>query len=1344
MVWYAIIYFVVALIIGELLRPKPRFDTPQPSSLGDFQVPTAEEGRAIPAIFGTVNVKGPNVTWYGDLKVVPITEKVKTGLFSSKRITKGYKYYLGIQLALCHGVVDEVLEFTWGDRKSTPVTSFTSADFNTYDFDDMDLFGGEDREGGIKGKMDVYFGTTTQTANSYLNAATGVTNPGYRTICYAVMRQMYIGNSQYIKQNAFVLRRCPNQLGLTGGKHNMNGDANPACALYDILTNTQWGCGFDPSQIDIASFTSMGNTCFDEGLGVSFQLQSSSSADEVCRDLLRHVDGVLYSDPQTGLLTVKLARHDYVVASLDVLDDTNCEEMEFTRGSWEETINTIRVLITDRSQGFTDRPVPAQNLANIQARGGWVEPEDYPFKMISNVTTGMKVASRVLKTVSSPLARGQTTVNRLAYKYRPGTVVKVTWPKYGIAELVMRITNIDYGEYKEGKIRVDLVEDIFHTAYNAFEPPAATGWVKPTTTPGANTLAKFMEVPYFVFANSAPPATDVSNPSYAFIMIQRPVSQNHSFNVYDSVDNVTANYNLIGTDLYTPTAQANGALAWNTTTFNLDSFLGDTDELTVNMPTSLMLVDDEWMLVTALDFGTGAATVKRGVLDTIPVVHADNARAWLYFGANGFSDFEHARAKGTTRWYRETGLSIDGESDLATALTQSHVHDQDYMRPYPPADVKIEGTYYPTEVPGNFTITWKGRNRLTQTAPKAWTDPHEAPEAGTSYTLRVYDNDTSTLLKEVVGLGVTATGGTYTYPGQSTVVTNYRIELWAVRSGLASRQKFTHTAAVFGYGLLYDFRYGGSIAGIVLPRGTSSVATGEQYRRVPTPTWVNGNWHDLEYRHPGLSVDGGQTWVVEALAPDAFNDPPSQIFGANVDYIYGLGIYVATNRSGTYWVRRDGGYWRQYSPASTSLNGAGNISVITFDGTRFLASMGNNSVYTTTDPTSPMSWTLLSSMPAGYTLLGALKTSTQYVAHASKDGSLWAFTSPDAVTWTLVVTPLETGVSRIFWLFYAGFYFNGAYFVFNSDGPTWETRTLYGLRSADMITWTTITLPSAGSGSTWGGCWIANSQLWVQGGDYIWESSDGSTFSRVGVSRLAFNSYQSTQSRFHLRGKGDRFSTENGPATALLYVPYYVEDGGKLVAVTDLPTAGGYALKYPLDGTVTNAAKFGALTPIISNGGVTEPAYNNSGFRVSLRQIDGYGGKSMVARMTGKKYFEVTVEELPYGATDPITTLQVGVGWSFFPNADVVGSDPTHGCLIYANGFEYIPVIGDVIGVLMDLDVGTCEIRVNNVTFKTRTSMVTGFSYVPVYNSPRATVNANLGQNGFVYSVGGGYGAWDA
>lgn len=64
---------IVSAIIQAALTPKPA--KPAAATLSDFDAPTAESGRPVPWVFGTVWIKAPNMLWYGDLKTEPIKTK---------------------------------------------------------------------------------------------------------------------------------------------------------------------------------------------------------------------------------------------------------------------------------------------------------------------------------------------------------------------------------------------------------------------------------------------------------------------------------------------------------------------------------------------------------------------------------------------------------------------------------------------------------------------------------------------------------------------------------------------------------------------------------------------------------------------------------------------------------------------------------------------------------------------------------------------------------------------------------------------------------------------------------------------------------------------------------------------------------------------------------------------------------------------------------------------------------------------------------------------------------------------------------------------------------------------
>jgi len=69
MLWILIVELIVSIIV--LFAFTPRNDA-APASLQDFDVPTAEDGREVIDICGTVWIDDPNVIWYGDLSTTPI------------------------------------------------------------------------------------------------------------------------------------------------------------------------------------------------------------------------------------------------------------------------------------------------------------------------------------------------------------------------------------------------------------------------------------------------------------------------------------------------------------------------------------------------------------------------------------------------------------------------------------------------------------------------------------------------------------------------------------------------------------------------------------------------------------------------------------------------------------------------------------------------------------------------------------------------------------------------------------------------------------------------------------------------------------------------------------------------------------------------------------------------------------------------------------------------------------------------------------------------------------------------------------------------------------------------
>lgn len=74
MFFVQILISIALSLLAYLIAPKPK--TPKPAAAAEMENPTADAGRPIPVVFGTMIIKGPNFLWYGDKSVIEYTVNV--------------------------------------------------------------------------------------------------------------------------------------------------------------------------------------------------------------------------------------------------------------------------------------------------------------------------------------------------------------------------------------------------------------------------------------------------------------------------------------------------------------------------------------------------------------------------------------------------------------------------------------------------------------------------------------------------------------------------------------------------------------------------------------------------------------------------------------------------------------------------------------------------------------------------------------------------------------------------------------------------------------------------------------------------------------------------------------------------------------------------------------------------------------------------------------------------------------------------------------------------------------------------------------------------------------------
>lgn len=816
--------------MGELLRPKI-VDNATPSSLKDFNFPTADESRAVPVVFGTVNMDGPNVIWYGDLKTVKLTKKVKTGLFSSQRLTLGFRYSIGMQFSLCHGPIDALLEVRTKDKVAFTgnVTASSGEDGENFVVDARTIYGGDSEEqlqasgtGGVYAACTLYKGSGTQNASSYLATVLGTAVPAHRGIAHIVWKgptsgnlvynydlgdptiaftrepflSGYVGTSPNINPLSFVVKRLPNMLsGVNDTFYNINnGDANPADVIFEILINDEWGMGLSSGLIDVTSFKTAQTTIYNDGLGFSGIWDSPRQITEIIEEILKYIDGTLYVDLSTGLITLKLARNDYDVNNVMILDEDSVVEItDFSRGSWDETTNEVVVTYIDRFNKYKEKTATAHDLANSRIQDDVISAR-VTYAGVSNQAVAKKIAYRDLRQLTIPLARCSIKVNRKAYTLRPGSVFKLIWPDYDIESVIFRVVKIDYGQLENGMIGLEVVQDVFSLS-NSIYGSSESEWVDSVTNADVITTFETVELPYFYGGDAQKVQVFAAQPDNEL-----------AFNTYTS-GSISGTYvqSAIG-DSFTPTGTLDDAIS----DITLDVVAGpieinpstpDNLNLLQNFAADFVRTGENLFLITdgtkfevcafeSVTFSAGKynlTNVWRGLLDTVPQSWSAGARVWFFSYSDAYTS--QSFDNGSTVYTKLESVGARDKSALSAADLVTI--DRRSLKPYPPGYFRINTSTSTVNISNgsNIVVDWTPRNRVTQG--ERVTKQFETgitAEARTEYYIKFF-GEANVALRTVGPLTTT----TYTYLNADQVADNAAVEpkivtvqLYSKRDGLFS------------------------------------------------------------------------------------------------------------------------------------------------------------------------------------------------------------------------------------------------------------------------------------------------------------------------------------------------------------------------------------------------------------------------------------------------------------------------------------------------------------------------------------------------------------------------------
>lgn len=726
----------------------------------------------------------------------------------------GYRYFMSMLMGLCRGPIDSIVSIKIGDLFAWVGVVDENEDF----FIDADnLFGGDDKEGGVSGTVTASFGAPDQDiSGGPIPGIIGGLISDLRGVTTLFLNDGHIcSNNPYPKAWTVRARRAlkgwfndapwyPDeaQILLFDGLGNSIVAMNPAHIIYECLTNPVWGRGLPVASLDNAAFTSAANVLCREQFGLCLLWQRSTDLGPFVQLVVDHIGAALYIDRETGLMTLRLLRGDYDPATLPVFGyETGL--LKITEDTSTAPDNSHSELIVNWVDPVTNgaRQTRIQNLAGIQA-DQTVASTSTDYLGLPNSDLAARIAQRDMMIQGSGIRRFTLVLDRRGRKIAPAGVFRINVPDRGIVNMVLRAGRVEEGPVTGQTVTVTAVQDVFSLETTTYLIREVGSWVRPDREARAVDPRRLDEMTYrdTVRLLSAPDLALVAVDSGAIVAFgEQPTGL--------SVDYILSThapgeaYADHGRFSWTPTATLTSAIGYYTTAIAFAT----ADGLNRVGVGEVAWLENECVTIIAIDAGAMTASIGRGSVDTVPVPHAAGARIWFPDGRGSgdgreYTVGETVDVKMRTRT-NSAALSLTDAPEDAIVITARQ------GRPYPPGDLQTNGDRFGDLIPvtGDIVFTWAHRDRLTQADHTLiHGDASTGPEAGTTYTIRMYDG--VTLFRTTSGISA----ATWTY--DSTMLTadgsiiHITIELESVRDGIVSHQKYRWTLThAFPGGFDFDF-----------------------------------------------------------------------------------------------------------------------------------------------------------------------------------------------------------------------------------------------------------------------------------------------------------------------------------------------------------------------------------------------------------------------------------------------------------------------------------------------------------------------------------------------------------
>lgn len=687
-----IMQIIIQIAIMIIIAAMTKLTHAPAAKISDYNLPTASASRNQMLVYGTRKVTGSNNFFADDISQESIVEK---GNLITPDIVTGTKYYIGFALGLSFGGETELIKISVEDK------DFWVRTDETYDANGKMRFSKTNNnffsdDWGLGGTMTHYQGSDIQLPDEYINRFYEA--PGYRGLSYMVFESFYIGNSTTVQAFDFYLKRIPTTNTDLDNWADINGNCNPAVVAYDILTDQDYGIGTDPDLIDMPSFLYAAEYLYGEAMGLSITYEDKFSCDDFISEILKCIAGTLVEDATTGKFKLKLSRDDYDVETLFEFNTSNIISVgSYARNTQDKLNNEVKVTYNDQDEMYKERIAMWQNTALRMEKEG-NDSYDVAYPWITDSVVANNLAKRDAIPTSVYMSSMELETARV-YGLEVGQAVIVRFEPYRIEKLVYRISEIDYGTYRNNTMRIFLVQDNFGIQVNSYTPPPKSVW------PGFDFSAqpcdiKVIDAPYFYDVEGFDVLT----------WGQRPNSVALNYDLYTKRSGESSYNNNGRATSFAPTAEIVSAL---TTEINSTIIITSTEMnnivnrsegqdarvgynlCIIESSNGFEFIDFENIVYDSLNNQYQLQNTRRGLLDTIPKDHEATSKIYFISYGLGLSQNISYSANDTIDLKPLTRTGSDSlKIDDANTFSHTFGTVARSQRPPAPIDVKADGKYF--------------------------------------------------------------------------------------------------------------------------------------------------------------------------------------------------------------------------------------------------------------------------------------------------------------------------------------------------------------------------------------------------------------------------------------------------------------------------------------------------------------------------------------------------------------------------------------------------------------------------------------------------------------------------